>query len=105
MWELYEVIDTFRNPVQFLNALTPMLVILDGMVMEFNPVQPSNAPLPILVTLDGMNTEVNAEQFKNAKLPILVTLLPKTIDVRFGLLLNNGFVTAELLNVPLPFDV
>ena len=52
-----------------------------------------------------MVMEVNAEQFWNANSPILVTLLPKTIEVRFILFIKNGFVTVELLYVPLPLDV
>jgi hypothetical protein len=42
---------TLVNPVQPVNALSPMLVTLFPMVALVKPVQPVNASIPILVTL------------------------------------------------------
>ena len=45
-----------------MNALSPMLVTLAGMVMEVRLLQPSNAQLPMLVTPSGMVMEVRPLQ-------------------------------------------
>jgi hypothetical protein len=46
------VIDV--KPVAPLNALSSILVTLDGMVIDAKLVAPWNVPQPILVTLDEM---------------------------------------------------
>jgi len=63
------------------NADCPMLVTLLGMVMEVRPL-PWNADCPMLVTLLGMVMEVRPEQPKNALIPMLVTLLGMVMEVR-----------------------
>ena len=42
------------NPVQLLNAHSPMLVTLSGIVTLVKPVQPENARSPMLVTLPSV---------------------------------------------------
>ena len=49
----------------FSNALDPMLVTADGIVIDANPDE-VNAKTPMLVTLDGMVTDVNADVPMNA---------------------------------------
>ena len=44
------------------------------MVMVVKPEQPPNAPYPMLVTLEGIVIEVRLEQSTNALKPMLVTL-------------------------------
>ena len=45
-----------------MKAYAPIVVTLDGRVMEVNPVQYENANIPILVTLFGMVMEANDVQ-------------------------------------------
>ena len=47
-------ISILVNPLQSLNAASPMLVTLGGISILVNPLQPSNAYPPISVTLDGI---------------------------------------------------
>ncbi len=69
------------RPEHSLNAPSPMLVTLSGMVIEVSPEQRENAYLPMLVTLLPMVTEVSAEQLENAHSPMLVTPLPMVTEV------------------------
>ena len=59
---------------QPLNAESPMLVTLSGIVIEVKPVQPENAEPPILVTLAGIVIEVKLTLSLNAYSPIPVTV-------------------------------
>ena len=59
---------------QPLNAESPMLVTLSGIVTEVKPVQPSNALAPMLVTLSGIVIGVRLVQSLNAFSPMLVTV-------------------------------
>ena len=59
---------------QPLNAFSPMLVTLSGIVTEVKPVQPSNALAPMLVTLSGIVIGVKLVQSLNAFSPMLVTV-------------------------------
>ena len=61
--------------VQPSNALSPILVTLEGRLMVNRLVQPENAARPILVTLEGIVTMTRLVQFRNAQSPILVTVL------------------------------
>ncbi len=75
--------------VQSLNAHSPMLITLSGMVMEVSPVQSLNAYSPMLVTLEGMVMEVKLVQPRNALRPILVTLY-----VLFSYIIDIGIITS-----------
>ncbi len=55
----------------FENAYSPMLVTVDGMVIEPKPV-PLNVYSLIIVTLDGMVIELKEIEAVNAFRPILV---------------------------------
>jgi hypothetical protein len=61
----------------------PILVTLDGMVIDVKPDAPKNASAPILVTLDGMIIDVKPVSM-NALFPILlrVDVPAKVIDVK-----------------------
>ena len=48
--------------VQELNALLPMVVMLEGIATDVSLEQPKNAESPMVVTLAGMVTEVRPEQ-------------------------------------------
>ena len=69
-----------------LNASSPMLVTLLGIVMDANDSHPQKALSPMLVTLFGIVIDVKDEQFKKALSPILVTLFGMVIDVKDELL-------------------
>lgn len=47
--------------IPFLNAETPIVVTLDGIVIEVRLEQPSNALSPIVVTLGGIVIEVREQ--------------------------------------------
>ena len=52
----------YTRLVQYLNASSPILVTLSGIVMLVRLSQPKNASLPILVTLSGIVMLVRLEQ-------------------------------------------
>jgi hypothetical protein len=58
----FEGILTAVSAVHPMKAYAPIVVTLDGRVMEVNPVQYENANIPILVTLFGMVMEANDVQ-------------------------------------------
>ena len=47
-------IITLFKPLQPSNADQPMLVTLEGIVIDIKPLQPLNAPSPMLVTPEGI---------------------------------------------------
>ena len=53
--------------LQFLNAHSPILVTLSGIVTLIKLLQPQNAPYPILVTLSGIVILVKLLQPENAQ--------------------------------------
>jgi hypothetical protein len=59
----------FRR-LQLKNALAPMLLTLEGMIMLVNPSHNSNAYDPILWTLDGIIKLVSELHPKNAISPM-----------------------------------
>ncbi len=65
-WFMYHTVPS--------NALYPILITLEGIIMEVKLEQPSNELLPILITLLGMVTEAKPLQSTNALDPMLVTL-------------------------------
>ena len=58
------------------NAPSPMLVTVVGIVMLVSALQPRNASVSILVIPSGMIKLVREEQSQNPPLPMLVTGLP-----------------------------
>jgi hypothetical protein len=66
---------TLVRLVQLLNALSPILVTLLGIIMLARLVQLLNAPIPMLVTLLGIVMLVRLVQPLNALIPMLVTPL------------------------------
>ena len=50
------------SPEQVLNASSPIVVTLDGIVIDVRAEQPENADSPILVTPTGIVIDVTAEQ-------------------------------------------
>ena len=56
--ELSGCTENSTSPLQPPNALSPMLVTLDGIVTDISPLQPLKADLPMLVTLGGIVTDV-----------------------------------------------
>ena len=66
------------KPLQPLQAPSPMLVTVLGIVTEVKLLQLSKAKLPMLVTLLPIVTEVKLRQLLKASCPMLVTLLPIT---------------------------
>ena len=92
--------------VHMLNAASPMLVTLEGIVTAVRPVQLENAWLPMLVTLPGIVTAVRPVQLKKADWPMLVTLEGIVMAVRPVQLENawlpmlvtlKGIVTAPVM--------
>ena len=73
------------------NAPDPMVVTLDGMVMEVKLVA-MNAPFPMLVTPSGMLTDVKLVACWNTPVPMLVTPDGMTMDDK----------AVELKNTPFP---
>ena len=71
-----------RDVPQQLNAPSPMLVTLLGIVMLVSLSQSLNALSPMLVTLLGIVMFVSFSQPKNASFPMLVTLLGIVMLVR-----------------------
>lgn len=61
--------------MQYLKALSPMLVTLSGMSIVTRPVQFRKALYPMLFTLPGIVIDIRSGQLKKAKSPMLVTLL------------------------------
>ena len=57
------------------NSATPMLVTEAGIVMLVKPVL-RNASLPMVVSVEGRVMDFILEQFRKAYVPMLVTLLP-----------------------------
>ena len=62
------------------NALAPMLVTLEGIVMLLKPAQPENALAPMLVTLEGIVMLIKPVQPWNALAgilfpPVIITVL------------------------------
>jgi len=53
---------TDSNNVQFLNTLAPMMVIVDGSLINVNEEQPENTRLPMVVMVGGSASEGNEEQ-------------------------------------------
>ena len=76
-----------------LNAYCPILVNLEpaSNVTEVNFVAPLNTNPPILITLDGMVMEVKAVARWNAAIPMLVTSVPTDTDfmLLIGMLLGT----------------
>ena len=68
--------------LQLANAYAPMLVTLSGIVMLVKLLQPLKVELPILVTLSGIVMLVKLLQLAKAELPMLVTLSGIAILVR-----------------------
>ena len=66
-----------------LNALSPILVTLEGIATEVSLAHPLNALLPILVTLEGMEMEVSFLHSQNILSTILVTPVEMETEVRF----------------------
>jgi len=64
------------------NAASPMLVTLEGMVMEVRPLQSWKALFPMLVTDFGMLMEVKPLQPQKAKFPMHVTELGMMMAVK-----------------------
>jgi hypothetical protein len=85
----HKILFTYTNPSGWLfnhavlaNALPPIEVTLDGMVMLVRLVQPLNALFSIEVTPAGMVMLVSLLQPENALLPIEVTLEGMVMLVR-----------------------
>ena len=79
--------------LQSLNALSPILVTLFGMVTLVRLLQPMNTLSFITVTLSGMVTLVRLRRASNADCPILVTGLP---------LHSAGIIISVSLSIPIP---
>ena len=62
----------FVSPVHPLNALSPMVVTLSGILILDNPVHPLNALFPIVVTLLGMAYLVIPAPRKYINSPLLI---------------------------------
>ena len=88
---------TLLREVASENALAPMDVTPDGMVMAVRARAPANALAPMDVTPAGMVMAVRALAPKNAFAPMDVSLLPAA-KVTVARLL-------ALLNAPAPMDV
>lgn len=65
------------------NALSPMLVTLEGMTIFDRELQSQKAQSPMLVTLEGITISDRERQPQNALSPMLVTLFGMTYDSTF----------------------
>jgi hypothetical protein len=81
---LFRRVDSWKIAVvipELANALEPMLVTEDGMVIEVKVLTDWNADAPMLVTEDGMVIEVKVLTDWNADTPMLVTKEGIVIEV------------------------